>query len=138
MYEFHGWATIKAMYENVELENENEIEDRVATEIQNHIIKLNWAHGILDIRAINGQYHLWTSGNHNHKPVDRHDPIDFFKYIAAKASGSYGILYIRDSDNIINECSNMFKVYVLAKGTVSEHTDPFLSPFIPTVESFPF
>jgi hypothetical protein len=137
MYEFHGWATIRAIFENVDIDNEEQIMNIVVNKIKQHIGELNWQHGVLDIRAINAEFHVWTSGNHNHKPTGEYCPIEFFKYIAQIAPGSYGILYVLDDEDLINDNDNYFKVFVLAKGKITEHRDSYLSPFIPTVESFP-
>ncbi len=98
---------------------------------------MDWQHGVLDLRVINGDYHIWTSGYRNHKPIDDYDPVGFFEYVAKIAPGSYGVLYARDNEDLIDDNYNKFKVYVLAHGQLTEKEDPFLSPFVPTVESFP-
>jgi hypothetical protein len=137
MYEYHGWITVRAFYENKEHENEDEILNKIVDQIRNHIIELNWGHGVLDIRAINAEYHIWTSGYHNHKPMEQDTPVEFFKYVGMLAPGSYGILYVRDDYDMVDGNYNKFKAYVLAQGKLQEHSDPFLSPFVPTAESFP-
>jgi hypothetical protein len=110
---------------------------KIVNQIKDHIKELDWKHGVLDIRVINGAFHIWSSGHHNHKATGAYCPIEFFQYIAKVAPGSYGILYVFDDEDMIDDNSNKFKVYVLAKGSLLEHKDPFLSPFVPTVESFP-
>ena len=95
---------------------------------------MDWQHGILDLRVINGDYHIWTSGYRNHQQIGLFSPIEFFKYVATQAPGSYGILYVRDDEDMVDDNDNKFKVYVLAHGQLTEREDPFLSPFVPQSE----
>ena len=131
MYEFHGWITVRETYEN--RDTEDDIIEAIVEKINKHISNINWPHGVLEMRPINIEYYLWMAGASNHQPTGQYDPVEFFKYIANIAPGSYGLLYIIDH----NKKDNKFKVYVLAKGTLKERADEFLSPYIPTVESFP-
>jgi len=137
MYEYHGWITVRTKYENIETEDEDELLLKVVSEIKEHIINLNWGHGILDIRSINTEFHIWTSGYLNHKPLEKDSPVNFFRYVGRVAPGSYGILYIIDDYDMENNNHNKFKVYVLARGQLTIHEDPFLTPFVPIVESLP-
>ncbi len=137
MYEFHGWITVRARYENIEVYNAREILENITKKIKDYILELNWQHGVLDLRFINGAAHIWTSGYHNHKPIGDYDPVAFFEYIATIAPGSYGILYVIDDEDMVDDNDNKFKAYVLAHGQLTEREDLFLSPFVPTVESFP-
>ncbi|HEY9060727.1 MAG TPA: Imm7 family immunity protein, partial [Pseudobacteroides sp.] len=47
--------------------------------------------------------------------------------------GSYGILCIHDDEDE-RGFDNDFRVHVLSRGIIVEKADPFLSPFILTVE----
>jgi hypothetical protein len=58
--------------------------------------------------------------------------IDLFKWIAAELPHSYGLLYAHDDEALGQE--NEFRVWRLARGEIEERPDPFLSPYIPTVE----
>ncbi|BDP41120.1 hypothetical protein DAETH_10890 [Deinococcus aetherius] len=49
--------------------------------------------------------------------------------VASEAPGSYGVMSWRDSER-----DDDFTVRVMARGRLSDHPDPFLSPVIPTVE----
>lgn len=137
MYEFHGWITVRETYENRDIEDA--VLDGMIDEIKSHIIKLEWTKyiGVLDIRPQNGAFHIWVSGFPNHKPTGEYCPIAFFEYVGKIAPGSYGILYTRDSDAMINDDYNKFNVYALVRGKLIKHEDPFLSPVMPTIESFP-
>ncbi|WP_106767507.1 Imm7 family immunity protein [Paenibacillus faecalis] len=96
MYEYHGWATIR------ESSSYEEDEDKyllAVNEIQKYFNELNWSSGVLDIRAVNGDFHVWIAGLDNHKPVPEHNPIEVLKNVGELAPGSYGVLYVRDSDD---------------------------------------
>lgn len=129
MYEYHGWATIR---ESASFEEDEDQYDLVIQHLQSYIEELNWTSGVLDLRTVNGDFQLWIAGLNNHKPESKHDPIEVMKKVGEIAQGSYGVLYVRDSDDA--ESSNQFKVYTLIRGKVTENDDPFLSPFIPKLE----
>ncbi|GAV10542.1 Imm7 family immunity protein [Paenibacillus sp. NAIST15-1] len=129
MYEYHGWATIR---ESSSFEDDDEKYLLIIQEIQKYFDELEWPSGVLDIRGVNGDFQVWIAGLNNHKPVIKHSPIDVLRKLGVLAPGSYGVLYIRDSDDA--EFFNEFKVYTLIRGEVMEHSDPFLSPFIPRIE----
>lgn len=130
MYEFHGWVSIRETPSVVDEERLDEIIDSIKLFIKN----LNWATGgILDVQAVNGEYHLSVSGFTNHKGKDAEDVLKLYRFIAQKAPGSYGILYTRDDEDPSGN-DNRFQVLVLARGSLVEHEDPFLSPFVTVVE----
>lgn len=129
MYEYHGWATIR---ESASFEEDEDQYDEAIQELQKYIEKLNWPSGVLDLRAVNGDYQLWIAGLDNHTPKNEYDPIEVFRKTGELAPGSYGILYVRDSDDAAS--SNQFKVYTLIRGKIAEQEDPFLSPFVPKLE----
>ncbi|MGW2708099.1 Imm7 family immunity protein [Streptomyces sp. NPDC001356] len=52
--------------------------------------------------------------------------------MAALASGSYGLLHVHDDEEPGHE--NDVCVLKLVRGTVAQHTEALLSPYIPTVE----
>jgi hypothetical protein len=131
MYEFHGWITVRETYEN--RDTDDNVIKNIVEKINNHISQINWPHGVLGIRPINVEYYIWMVGASNHQPTGQYDPVEFFKYIANIAPGSYGLLYVIDH----NKEDNKFRVYALSRGQLSEYEDPFLSPYIPKVESFP-
>ncbi|MBX4150612.1 Imm7 family immunity protein [Paenibacillus sp. FSL W7-1279] len=129
MYEYHGWATIR---ESSSFEDDEEKYSFIVQDIRKYFDEIEWPSGVLDLRAVNGDYQVWIAGLNNHKPVTKHNPIEVLRKIGELAPGSYGVLYIRDSDDA--ELFNEFKVYTLIRGEIMEHNDPFLSPFIPKIE----
>lgn len=129
MYEFHGWACIRETPNVVDEERLDKIIDSIKLFIKN----LNWTTGILDIQAVNGEYHLSVSGLTNHKGKDAKDVLTLYRFIAQKAPGSYGLLYTRDDEDQSGN-DNRFQVLVLVRGSLVEREDPFLSPFVTVVE----
>ena len=130
MYEFHGWATIRETPSLADEENMDKVIDSVNSFIKN----LNWTSGgVLDVRQINGEYHLSVSGFTNHKGKDAEDVLSLYQFLAQKAPGSYGILFVRDDEDRSGN-DNKFQVLVLARGSLKEREDPFLSPYVPIVE----
>lgn len=122
-------ATIR---ESSSIEDDDKRYSLIIQKIRKYFDELEWTSGVLDLRVVNGDYQVWIASLNNHCPVGKHNPINILKHLGVLAPGSYGLLYIRDSDdeNFFNE----FKVHTLIRGEVLEHNDPFLSPFIPRVE----
>lgn len=127
MYEFHGWATIRESAN--EIGEDGEYRNQIVEKLQRKITDLDWPSGAIDLRWVNGEPHFFTSGCRNHKDSVVDDLFQLYEYMAEIAPGSYGILYVRNDD-----FENDFKVFVLMRGVLQEHQDPFLSPFIPKVE----
>lgn len=129
MYEYHGWITLR---ESPSSEEDDIKFSLIIQDIQKYFDDLEWPSGILNLRPINGDFQVWIAGLSNHRLVGKHDPIKVLKQLGIFAPGSYGLLYIRDSDDL--DLFNEFRVYTLIRGKVMEHNDPFLSPFIPKIE----
>ncbi|QKS45332.1 hypothetical protein HUB94_13595 [Paenibacillus cellulosilyticus] len=126
MFEFHGWAVILDS-PGEEGSGASSIYDRVTQYVE--LLKPNT--DVLELKAINRQYHLWLSGLNNHEPTSKYDPVEIMQTIGVMAPGSYGLLYVYNDVN--EQLSNVFRVFVLARGCVKERDDPFLSPIIPVV-----
>ena len=132
MYEYHGWATLRETYLNEDIVEEK-FEEMVA-DIKAKIIETGADNGLLDLRAVNGEYQLHLSGLLNHKGRRAEEIFQLYEFIAKTAKGSYGLLYILDDEDE-NGKDNEFQVYIMARGKVIMRADPFLSPLIPTVEN---
>ena len=135
MFEFHGWATIRlpegdAAFKPIGRGPGYDAMKRLRQAI-------NGAHDEFcdfDVRrAGNGLVYLSAHGlrNHRYEPV-----IELFRWMAAELPGSYGLLYVHDDEDGRrgSEFGNEFRVWRLARGRCEEMADPFLSPYIPTVE----
>lgn len=131
MYEFHGWATIRETYKNIDKDEDNI--DFIVKDLKEYIKKLDMFNWIFDIKVFNGDYHLIASGFTNHSYPASEQLFGLYKYIAQIAPGSYGMIYIHDDEDK-RGFDNDFRVHVLAKGIIEEKADPFLSPFVPTIE----
>lgn len=127
MYQYHGWAVVLAS-----TGDETCYEEEVIFEtVEKYIKDLQANVDVLDIKVINGQYHLWMSGLWNHEPSSKFHPVEIMKNVGIQAPGSYGMLYVYNDEHPIH--FNEFNVYVLKRGNVEEKHDPFLSPLIPVV-----
>jgi len=131
MYEYHGWVTVRESYLNEDDADENI--DSMVSDIRDKIRDIDCGHGLLDLRAVNGEYHFSVSGFLNRKSVQADEMMELFAFIAKKAVGSYGVLYVLDDEDE-NDEENQFQVYVMARGKIEKKKDAFLSPFVPTVE----
>jgi hypothetical protein len=131
MFEYHGWINVRAIYENMDFTEEKIVFTHALDKIKKRMSEISMPHGFIDYRGINIHNHIWTSGYCNHRPTDMENPVYFFKFVGMTAPGSYGLLFIRDSEDIFD--NNMFRIYVLTRGIVTEHKDPFLSPAIPII-----
>jgi hypothetical protein len=132
VFEFHGWAVIRvpdagdADFKPIGRGPEVEAIKRVRAAI-------NDAHdefSLFDVRQTgNGQTVLLAHGlrNHRFEPV-----VELFRWVADELPESYGLLYVHDDEAAGQD--NEFRVWRLARGRFEELADPFLSPYIPTVE----
>ena len=132
VFEFHGWAAIRiAETEDSDVKPigrgpEVEAIKRVRAAIND----VHDEFSLFDVKQTgNGQTVLIAHGLRNHQFVP---VIELFRWVAAELPESYGLLYVQDDEAAGRE--NEFRVWRLALGTFEELADPFLSPYIPTVE----
>ncbi|MCM1045529.1 MAG: immunity 7 family protein [Candidatus Gastranaerophilales bacterium] len=130
MVELHGWALIR---ENFTVDSEDEHTEQIVSRLSREIEKLEIDENMLRIDYCNGEAVVTGTKIANHFSDDIREMIDFFKRITLVAPGSYGLLYLHNDEDT-NGFDNAFQVFVMAKGTVKRQRDPFLSPYIPTVE----
>jgi len=81
---------------------------------------------------MNVGHYLHLGGHPNHRGQHGDEVIALFTEIGKLAPGSYGLLYVYDDED--PEHNEGFRVLRLARGVVTEHADPFLSPVVPTLE----
>ena len=84
---------------------------------------------VVELNRANYLMHLWLAGSHNHGA----DVVDFYERVASAAPGSYGVLYLHDDERSVGD-RNKWQVYVMRRGEVTEHADPFLTPHVGLVE----
>ena len=133
VFEFHGWATIRAYSLLIDPTTWRELEAAAIARLREAIARADDQFSLFDVRQTgNGLIVLYAHGLRNHpfQPV-----IDLFRWVAAELPDSYGLLYVHDDES--DEHDNEFRVWRLARATFEERADPFLSPYYPTVEPFP-
>ncbi|MBI1322845.1 hypothetical protein GC170_06635 [bacterium] len=136
MFEFHGWATIRVPDDDASFRPIGRgAEFDAIKRLRAAVSEAHDEFCDFDIRrAGNGLVVLSVHGlrNHRYEPV-----IELFRWVAAELPESYGLLYIHDDEDFKrgSDFSNEFRVWRLARGKCEELAEPFLSPYIPTVES---
>lgn len=129
MIELHGWLKISETFEDKDLLSPNETEtvmQRVKDVIQANTcdIKLQYLNGTAFINTL-------FCSNHRIPTVD--EIIKTYKSISEIATGSYGIIYLKDDED--DEHFNEFQVYIFKKGQCTYQIDTYFSPCIPAIES---
>ncbi|EGF29226.1 Imm7 family immunity protein [Rhodopirellula baltica] len=127
MIEFHGWASISYHTHDTDSFKQDACWDALVAYVA------DMPNDFAKLQRYNCCDSLTIAGQHNH--VGGY-VIDLFRWIAENCPGSYGLLYIRDDEdsNRGGDFTNVFRVWRLCRGTLTEMDDPFLSPVIPTVE----
>jgi hypothetical protein len=131
MFEFHGWAVVRPV--DPDSADFHQIGGRNDQAIKRVRAAINEAHDECSEfevrRTSNNLIVLSAHGlrNHRHEPV-----IRLFRWLAEAMPDSYGLLYVHDDEDA--EYANAFRVWRLALGKFSDHSEPFLSPYIPNVE----
>jgi len=128
----HGWAQIRESYraDSEEL-HINEIKEKIFEQIK----KFKWRNhtGIISLDFLNGNLHLTYTVSANRARNETREIFELLEFICFIASGSFGLTYFHDDEDM-NGMDNYYHVYILAKGTITESVDKFLSPLIPTIE----
>ncbi|MFB6720698.1 Imm7 family immunity protein [Kribbella sp. NPDC056345] len=133
MFEYHGWATVRAAGEvdgGPADDLSRDAYDAVLAELA--VLRNDWQ--TADLRISNGSAHVWLAGLRNHR---QRAVIEGFGRIARLAPGSYGVLYVYD-DEAAGEESNRWVAWVMKRGSVSSEADSFLSPHVGVVEDEEF
>lgn len=133
MFEFHGWAVIR-IPESKDSGGIRPIghgpEVDVIKRVRAAINEVHDEFSLFEVkRTGNGQTVLIAHGLRNHEFAPA---IELFRWVATELPDSYGLLYIHDDEAAGK--NNEFRVWRLALGKFEELADPFLSPYIPTVE----
>jgi hypothetical protein len=136
MFEFHGWAVITvddpddddlAVVEERTNQAEAALRTILATASDNFcVFEIQHTCNALRYLNVHGQR------NHRYEPA-----ITLFQWIADHLPACYGLLYVRDDEDLKrtrNNYTNCFRVWRLARGHLTEEADPFLSPCVPVIE----
>ena len=128
MVELHGWLTVSATYKDED--TLADFEPEKVLQAVKHIISESGYD--MQLRCKNGSAFLDTLLCSNHRTKEVDDIIGIYRRISETATGSYGMIYLRDDED--SEHDNEFQVYVFKKGKCMMKTDTELSPCIPTIE----
>ncbi|MFF9020398.1 Imm7 family immunity protein [Streptomyces eurythermus] len=126
MFEYHGWVTVR---ESATDDVDDARLRRIVDELRLRVARMASPY-LLDLRWMNGEPFIHLGGHSNHRSPP--DVVGLFQEVAALAPGSYGLLHVRDDEDQGHE--NEFRVFRLVRGTVTEHTEPLLSPCVPALE----
>lgn len=115
MFEYHGWAVVRDDTYDCDERRLREVAD----ELREVIMEFNDGSGVTDLRWVNGNCLVWVAGCPNH----RHENVfGLFDWLARKAPGSYGLLYVWDDED--SEFENEFQVWCLRRGHVERRSLP--------------
>ncbi len=128
MLELHGWLTVSETYKDEDNYTDETLED-IMRQV-NRIIENSGTQ--LSLQYMNGTPFLTTLLCANHRTNETDNIIETYKSIAKTATGSYGIIYLRDDED--KEHYNEFQIYIFKKGECIYKTDDIFSPCIPTIE----
>lgn len=127
MIELFGWLAVSEVYDD---------EDAYAPETLGAImqnVKAIAAKYALPLHSVNGIPYLQTAFSANHHNADTDEILAAYREIAAAASGSYGVLYLRDDESA--DAPNAFLKYVFRRGECAVSVDTDLSPCVPVIEA---
>lgn len=127
MFEYHGWITLVG---NPDPEDETPSAAYVG-QVRTLLDRMSSPY-LADLRAMNGHWMLHIAGHPNRPGPHGPEIIDLFTEIGRIAPGSYGLLHTYDDEDL--QHPNAFRAHRLARGTLTEQPDPFLSPVRPTIE----
>ena len=126
MVELHGWLTVEETYADEDLLPEHE-QRRIAEAVRGIIAESGlvpeYVNGACFLRAL-------YCGNHRTPQVDA--VIECFRRVAETASGSYGMIHLRDDEDAVS--GNAFQVWVFRRGACIQRADTDFSPCIPVIE----
>lgn len=127
MVELHGWLSVWETYGDEDLLSQEEL-DKIMRKVKDIVSQSG-----IELRYINGVPFVNTTVCSNHLTADVDSIIEAYKSIAETATGSYGVIYLRNGED--KEHYNEFQVFVFRKGTCTHKIDKDFSPCIPMIES---
>ena len=128
MIELHGWLAICETYEDEDLLPQVELEI-IRQKIKDIILKSSCS---IEFKYMNGFPFINTLFCSNHRTKEVDDIIETYKSISEIATGSYGIIYIRDDEDKVHY--NEFQSYIFKRGSCTYKLDKDFSPCIPAIE----
>lgn len=129
MFEYHAWVTVQSSAGDEEEADLQRAHDRTAAELG----RLAGGTSLVNLRWVNGMSQLHISGFLNHRSGEGQEVIDTFRRVGEVAQGSYGVLYMRDDEDLDGR-RNEFQILVMRRGRVTSESDHWLSPCVPVIE----
>lgn len=129
MVELHGWLTIWETYEDEDLFSQDEI-DAITQKVKEIVLNSNCG---IEMKYMNGVPFISTLYCSNHSTKEVNDIIETYRIISKIATGSYGVIYLRDDED--SQYYNEFQIYLFKKGECIYRIDKDFSPCIPTIEN---
>lgn len=126
MVELHGWLSIWETYGDEDLLSRDEL-DGITRKVKDVVSESG-----LELRYINGVPFVNTLLCSNHRTVQVDNIIGAYTKIAQTATGSYGVIYLRDDEDA--EHYNEFQVYAFKNGMCTQRADVDFSLCAPTIE----
>ncbi|QRP45920.1 immunity 7 family protein [Amycolatopsis sp. FDAARGOS 1241] len=127
MYEYHGWVTIAATASG---DDDANLLERLVDRVHRAVRDARTL-DLVDLRWSAGMPMLHLGGLDKHGGAIAPELIETFTRVGELAPGSYGLLYVWDDQDPDHD--NEFRVFRMARGLVSEHSDTQLTPVAPTV-----
>jgi hypothetical protein len=131
VFEFHGWVTIRVDdRDDPDMSVVRGREEAAIARLRAAMREADDEFSLFDLRRTSNELIVLLAHglrNHRYEPV-----IGLFRWVAAELPDSYGLLYVHDGEAAGQD--NEFRVWRLARGRLEERPDPFLSPYISTVE----
>ena len=128
MIELHGWMAVRETYGDEDLLSREQL-DGIMRKVRETVEGNSFGVRLL---SRNGSFYLDTLLDHNHRTGDVVGVIELYKAVAQAATGSYGVIYLRDDEDAVH--SNEFQVFVFKRGKCCFRTDTDFSPCIPVIE----
>ena len=128
MVELHGWLSICETFEDEDLLPQAELEI-IKQKIKDIILKNSCG---IELKYMNGFPFVNTLFCSSHRTKEVDDIIQTYKSISEIATGSYGIIYVRDDEDEVHY--NEFQSYIFKKGRCTYRVDTDFSPCIPVIE----
>jgi hypothetical protein len=128
MFEWHGWATIRA---SAGLDDDQAADDR-QREAEAIVVKLienarGSTNEMAELHQANGCLFVSLAGAHNHRDQT---PIELFQSIGKAAPGSYGVLHAMDHNHV----TDPWERWVMRRGAVTREIEDALTPHLGRVE----
>ena len=134
MVELFAWANIWG--DEAQEDEHSSYSRNVEPLIRSKIDEFHWLEEaspvVMNFQFLNGELTLNIMLKTNRLRKSSQDVFDLFNYIVEIARGSYGLIYMYDSENPDGK-NNIFQVFVLKNGALKEAVDPFLSPVVSNV-----